>query len=520
MLSYRSIIRADYLQRTRSYTFLITLLAGVCLAYTFVPADGAKYATVRVGNYAGFNNAAWIGHTTAIMASTFLWLIGFYLVNNGIKRDRDTGVGQIIATTSISNFKYLLAKALSNFFVLLTITVIVMLMALVLVFARGSRYPFDAVQFFMPYIFATIPTIFCVSVLAVIAEVLMGKYSTLQNIGFFVLFGLVAGANANGSSDGLYWMDVLGVRKLTGEIANIVNTQYSQDVQQVSVGFVFSSKISIEHFLFTGIHLPAAYFISRLLWMTAFVLLLKISAQFFHRFDVKEITLVKKKKTVTGQVKEKLSLQEIHIPALPVAATNFTILPLVKTELLMLVRKGRRWFWLINLGCFIALCFMPLDIAHKFGIPIIWFLQVNRWADIASKEKYFRTHYFTYAAYKPLQRLFTAQMLAGFLLAVALVLPVIVRYALLGNIIAASAIITGALFVIAFSVCSGILTGGSRFFEIVFFMLTYVNMNLVPPADYFGAFKHGISYMLMLPAVIACMLVVSFMFRKYEIAHQ
>src|ERR1700733_6130401 len=193
MSSYKSIIKADYLQRTRSYAFLITMLVSVCFAYTFVPPAGAKYSTVRIGDFVGENNAAWIGHITAIMASTFLWLLGFYLVSNGIRRDKETGVGQIIATTSISNFKYLLAKALSNFFVLLTITIIVMIMALSLVITRGGNYSFDLIQFIFPYIFTTIPSIFFVSVLAIFAEVVAGRYTHLQNIGFFILFMIVAG---------------------------------------------------------------------------------------------------------------------------------------------------------------------------------------------------------------------------------------------------------------------------------------------------------------------------------------
>ena len=77
MNSYKSIIKADYLQRTRSYSFLITLLVSVCLAYTFLPTAEAGYSTVRVGDYSGEYNSAWVGHVTAIMASTFLWLIGF-----------------------------------------------------------------------------------------------------------------------------------------------------------------------------------------------------------------------------------------------------------------------------------------------------------------------------------------------------------------------------------------------------------------------------------------------------------
>jgi len=99
-----SIIKADYLQRTRSYAFLVTLAISLYIAYTFVPAPGAAYTTVRVGNFIGVYNAAWIGYVTAMMTSVFLSLIGFYLINNSIKKDIETGVGMIIAATSISNF--------------------------------------------------------------------------------------------------------------------------------------------------------------------------------------------------------------------------------------------------------------------------------------------------------------------------------------------------------------------------------------------------------------------------------
>lgn len=182
MSFYKNIIKADFLQRTRSYSFLITLLVSVYIAYTFIPGYDSHYSTVRVNNFVGRNNSAWIGHVTAIMASTFLWLIGFYLVNDSIKRDKETGVGQIIATTSISNFEYLLTKVLSNFFVLLTITFIIILMALGLYIFRGENGSFDFMEFFMPYLLATIPSIFLVSILAIKA-----KQQNLTNIKYQIL---------------------------------------------------------------------------------------------------------------------------------------------------------------------------------------------------------------------------------------------------------------------------------------------------------------------------------------------
>lgn len=108
-------IKFDYLQRTRTYPFLVTLCASLAIAYTFVPEPNANYSTIRIANTVGFYNSAWFGYVTAMMTSMFLSLIGFYLVNSGIKKDIETKVGQIVASTKVTNFTYLLSKVSSNF---------------------------------------------------------------------------------------------------------------------------------------------------------------------------------------------------------------------------------------------------------------------------------------------------------------------------------------------------------------------------------------------------------------------
>ena len=126
---------ADYRQRVRSYSFWVMLLGMIFFTYLFVPRlDASMYIALNLGGYRPVYNSAWIGYVTAIMTSIFLSLIGFYLVNSGIKTDSYTRVGQIISSTSISNFKYLLAKMLSNFFVLLTIVLTILIMSIALFF--------------------------------------------------------------------------------------------------------------------------------------------------------------------------------------------------------------------------------------------------------------------------------------------------------------------------------------------------------------------------------------------------
>jgi hypothetical protein len=517
---FQSIIKADYLQRTRSNIFLITLMVSIYVAYIFLPEASATYSTVRIGNYIGFSNSAWIGHVSAIMASTFIWFIGFYIINNGIRRDVESGVGQIIATTSISNFKYLLAKTMSNFMILLTITAVIILTALGVLIARGSEYHFNLLQFLLPYLLATIPSIFFLSVLAVFFEIVFGKRTNLLNVSFFFLFSTVILHIDKFSSPQMQWTDVLGVEYLLHQMSGIVNGGLSKVHQGICLGFNIGGRKVTQYFLFEGSDFSLNYLASRFFWIVMAFVLLWISSKMFHRFDTKTFRLLPWKSQNISEDNPAVLNEETILASLPKANIAFNIYPLVKAEFMMMLRKGPRWFWLINLGLFIAMFFTPLPKALQVLLPIIWFLQINRWADIATKEKFYGTSSFIYGSFKPLTRLLTAQIMAGTLLAIVFALPVILRYMLAGELSHLTGIILGALVLVAFAVGIGILSGGKRLFEILFFTVTYGVIQYIPQLDYFGGQHNNIKYFIIQILMTMVLLATAFLIRSHEIKNQ
>ena len=60
--------RADFLERVRRYSFLILLGLVVFLGYQVAIGN----VNVRLGNYRGEFNSAWVGSMMAIIASVFL----------------------------------------------------------------------------------------------------------------------------------------------------------------------------------------------------------------------------------------------------------------------------------------------------------------------------------------------------------------------------------------------------------------------------------------------------------------
>src|SRR5512135_928118 len=117
------IARADFFERVRRFSFLVTLAAIIGMGVlvnngTLGISLGSGDMNILSSFYRGELNSAWIGTMTVMVTNCFLGLIGFYLVSDCIKRDIRTRVGQIIATTQVGRGAYLVGKWISNFLVL------------------------------------------------------------------------------------------------------------------------------------------------------------------------------------------------------------------------------------------------------------------------------------------------------------------------------------------------------------------------------------------------------------------
>lgn len=515
MNRFFAIIKGDYRQRTRSYAFLVTLAISLYAGYTFVPPPDANYVTLQIGKYIGDFNSAWIGHVTAMMTAVFLSLTGFFLINNSIKKDSETEVGMIIATTQVSNFKYLFSKVLSNFLVLLSIVGVVFAMSILVFLFRAKGFSFEPSKFVFPFSFVTLPCMFLIACVAVVAEVFLGRHSVIQYIAFFALFNIVlAGAQLNKS--GLAYANPLGINYVTQEMQSIVNARYGGD-PRILMGFVFYEKRSIEIFVFEGVNWSLPFLLSRVFWMAFGVAIVYGASLCFHRFDVKEKIKAKKKSKILENIPLHTISNEIKISNLPAITFDYGIFPFIKTELLMLVRKGPRWFWLVNIGLMIAMLFSPLMIAHTILLPILWFLQIGRLSDLVTKEKTHRIHYFTYAAYQPLQRLLPSQIVAGILLLTGIALPLMARYAIALDWLPLVGILLGAAFIVLLSSFLGMLSGGKKLFEVLVFAITYANLNRIPFTDYFGSQWQSVQPIIVLLSLIFFFSCASVFIRRYEI---
>jgi len=146
--------------------------------------------------------------------------------------------------------------------------------------------------------------------------------------------------------------------------------------------------------------------------------------------------------------------------------------------------------WFVNISGMVLLAVLQTETAHKIVLPILWFLQVHRISDIATRENTFNTSLLVNSSYKPLQRIFASKIVASLLLFLFISSPLVIKYGVTLEFTKIFSIIIGFIILVFSSILFGQISKGKKLFEVTFFLVTYANINGIPFFDYFGAFSN------------------------------
>jgi hypothetical protein len=213
-----AIALADFRDRVRRRSFLAVLaLAGVLGLQTI-----QGNIEVSFGRYTGAPTSAWAGILMAMVASTFLGLVGFWAVKGSLERDALTGVGQILAATPVSRLSYTLGKGLSNFGVLAAMCGVLALSAFALLLVSPQREPIEPLQILLPLVLLALPGLAVVAACAVLFETIGFLARGFGNLVWFVVWIFLLVGTMESKSFDLFGTssarDLLGeeVRQLDG----------------------------------------------------------------------------------------------------------------------------------------------------------------------------------------------------------------------------------------------------------------------------------------------------------------
>lgn len=492
------LVRADFLERVRRYSFLITLGLTILAGYLFVPSGDANYVAGALlhdveGSYCfrGVYNSAWVGSNVAVTSTLFLSLFGFYLVKNGVERDRRTGVGEVIATTPLDKFLYTLGKWLSNVIVLAMMLGLLAVAALVMQLIRGEESHLEVWKLLSPFLLIALPALTLVAALAVFFEMFSWLRGGFGNVVYFFLWiGItLAGVVGDLSGMGLVEPSVTAAARATFPGWEIY--------EGTSFGINPLSG-RLQTFRWEGVRWTSGTIADRLMWIGMAGGIALLAALFFHRFDPS-----RERRRPIGREGRPLVAPEaaavpraaqVRLSPLGPAPIQFRFGRLFLAEL-RLTLKGRSWWWFaVVLGLTVAGLFAPLDVARQYLLPAAWLWPLLIWSAMGVREARHRTEQLLFSAAHPLRRQLPATWLAGVAVALTTGSGVGVRLVLAGDRAGLLAWTVGALFIPTLALALGCWSGGSKLFEVVYTVLWYAGpMSRIPFLDFMGASNESVA---------------------------
>jgi hypothetical protein len=515
------LVRADFLERVRRYSFLLTLAGTLYLGY----GVATEKVWVVIGNgYRGVYNAAWIGALMAICCSTFLSLAGFYVVKNSLERDATTRVGQILAATPMRKTFYTLAKGISNFAVLASMIAILMAAALVMLLLRAEGGQVSLWKLWSPFLLLALPAMALAAALAVLFETLPLLRSGVGNVVYFFVwtFGLAMAVQAGTA-------EPTGLQLLfqSTRAALLKVDPNSKDSFSLTIG----GTRAVRTFFWGGFDWTASMVMGRIMWVAVAAGVALLGSVFFHRFDPAYEWWGKKKTGPQAQAAfangevavpastQPSAIQPAHLTPIAAARGRFRFPQLVVSEMQVML-KGQRWWWYIAaLGLVIAGLSTPAVVGRGGVLVAAWLWPILLWSQMGSREIRYGTHALIFSSQRALGRQLPAVWAAGVMVALLTGAGVGVRLLQAADWHGMAALLAGALFIPSLALALGVWSGTSKLFEAIYTVWWYMGpANHDPQFDFMGT-TQGSSRPVYYLAFAAALIAAAYFGRRVRMAY-
>lgn len=484
---------ADFKERRRRYSFFITIAVTLYLAFLFVPPVGAEfYYTLTLHKYRGIYNSPWVGTVIAISLSSFLTLFGFYLCKNTVARDRRSGVGELLAATTLSKTSYVFSKFLSNLLFLTTIAAPLVVMAAVLQLLRAEDVVLRFGELATPFLYLTLPNLIFVSGAAVLFESTPGLRRGFGNvIYFYVYMPLLIVPIEMGTE-----FDLLGIAILEGDMHEAFAAVFPDRKAGFSLGHI-GEPLPEGIFAWDGVVWTGARIWARSIWLGVALVFTLTGVLFFDRFDPARLSKGAQRARSQGggrlsRFARTLTASLLHV--FSVLLDRFRFGRIVLAELRLALFGLPAFWYLIALGLWVASVVTPIQIAGRYLMPALWILPILVWSQSGVRERLRRVDQILFATPHPVFRQALGVWGAGVLVAMLLASGYGARLIVGGEYAVLFALFAGSLFVPSLALTCGVLTQSARTFEILYLLLWYIGpLNNVHALDYIGVYPETIA---------------------------
>lgn len=489
----------DFLERTRSTGYLVSLAVMVYLGAGMLPANGSSYRTfVMSDQYRPVYGAAWVGTLSALLTGLYFMMVGHYLVKGSVERDRRTGVGQVLAATRVGRIEYLSAKTLSSFAILMSMAVIAAVAALVTQQLLGEDRRVDVLATLLPFALLTVPVALFAAASAVLFDCVPLLRGGFGNVVWFFAFGMLmmmGGLDTPGANP---WRDVTGAHTVTTQVfegLKAFDPNAAAKPGDMNVGVNINPKfrgVMLSTFPWKGLAWTAEAVGSRLLWSAIAASLVGLAGVCFDRFENAPRSPLTRGVSIRWPFARPARRPEgapavRSAAALSPARRGAAFAGVLRAELLLALHGQTWWWWggaLVLLG---GQLFAPIAHVKAGWLPVATFWPVFVWSAAGQRERRDGVAGVLFSCARPVSRLLPGAWLAGACVGLAMGAPALVRFALSGDLASFGGWALGAAFASALAMALGVWSGSSRFFEVLWLFLWYVGpMHAVPLFDYTG----------------------------------
>jgi len=294
-----AIARADAAIRLRRWSTVVTFLLLSACAYLWVPDPSTGRALIQIEGRRALYNSAALGMATAMLATLFVGLFGFYVISNAVRRDIDSRCGLLLASTPMRKSEYIAGKFAGNVAFLALFTSGFMVTSMAMQIVRGEA-PLHPITFVLQYALLAPPAIVFVAATAVIFECTPFLSSRFGDVLYFFFWagtlGSVAASLEHGASSVLVKaFDFTGMGFALDVMKRTVHTT------SMSIG---SSRFDVHQppFVFQGLVLPPEWIAPRVLSLIMPIVAMAFVTLWFHRFDPARV-----RRAAGGFVRSRLS---------------------------------------------------------------------------------------------------------------------------------------------------------------------------------------------------------------------
>ena len=487
--------RADFIERSRRFSFLALIALALFASFWFVPRETDYFQIIAIEPelFIQGGNPSWIPIGSLIFLTSFWPFIGFFYIRGAVAFDEKTGVEHLIIASGAGSLRYLFGKFLTGTVLMYTIALAVMLGSYFMTIWHFPGQFLSAYAFLSPYLFllATMP-------LCAALAVMFGAFRPLRGVVGAIIFLLAVSITmAVGVMENpgpvLRAFDVTALSSIMIIFSRTTYALAGYEVGHITVigGGMYVDVPPTLQLVFNGLIYDSSDFATMglmLMYAVGFVLLsvplIGISKSFA------KVRLKSEGFTPIAQEQRKTSTYT----ASKVSDKTMWLYG-IKAELTLLL--GRQpFFWkLIALTGIILCAVLDIEIVQTIIMPLLMIWFVNVFSSLGSREH--QQDMLKIIATIPGGKVkqITFSWIAGILVAFALAVPVIARMLMLGQHGGVFAAIAGVVFVPSLALFLGEITKTNRFFEVLFIVITYLILNDVAFSMYMGIHPNMLNLM-------------------------